>query len=599
MIPPSSIVKTCVCVMLIAAATAWTFFDVRNFGYVDYDDPAYITANPYVNSGVDAANLRWAFTFKESKGPPAHEGIRNLYHPVTWVSHMIDIEWFGVDRPGAQHLVNLLIHLLAGVLLYFVFLRLLGHHGIACATALGFCIHPLHVESVAWLSQRKDTLSALFAFASILAYQFHADRREAASKPSAARGAITALAAGFDRPVPSGGFARWVSVLLFLLALLSKPGVVVLPGILMLLDQYQRHRMKRWDFGFFREQMVDKWPWIIPAAMIALATLHFQQGGSHADFMRGSGIADRVVQMPSRLGYYLYQTVNPSRLSFHYVAPPVPSWLLAAASGAALVILTVVCFRLRARFPLALFALLWFYLFMLPVSGIVHVGSSFIADRYTYLAIIGILACVAAGVIRCLPRPYAVSVLLCLGILCAWQARQQTTVWADSYALFSHAIRAQPRDPVGYVNLGARFKKDGELDQAAWLFEKAIEIAPSQYIAHHNLAHVHLARKQWRSGEESLLRALESYPNYHPSMRALSELYRAVREMRDLEKALDYTKRYNRVTGERDAQMLGVEIELLLELNREEEAKSQAGKLLGFPNLTQESRAFIETLLKR
>ncbi len=599
MSPPSGTIRVCICLILIVAATAWTYFDVHSFGYVDYDDPAYITGNPYVNSGVDAQNLRWAFTFEESKGPPAHQGIQNLYHPVTWVSHMIDVELFGVQRPGAQHLVNVAIHLLAGILLYFIFLRLLHHHGIACVTALWFCVHPLHVESVAWLSQRKDTLSALFAFASILAYQFHADGRERMLRMG---GGLEGDEGRSRKHLPRGivekGCFKWISVFLFILALLSKPSVVILPGILMLLDQYTRHQMNKLDLAFLKEQMVDKLPWIIPSAITALVTFHFQQGGSHGDFMTGVGSLDRVIQIPTRLGYYLYQTINPTSLSFHYAPPPFPPLMLALGGGVVLVMLTVLSYRLRDRFPLALFALLWFYLCMLPMSGMVYVGSSFIADRYTYLAMTGIFACFAAGVFRCMPKPYAIGVLSILVMLCAWLARQQTTVWYDSYALFSHAIRAQPRDPVGYVNLGARYKMDGDLKRAVHFYTKAIEIAPNDYIARHNLAHVHLAQKQWKPGEANLLEALRVYQNYHPSMRALSELYRTVPEMRDLEKALVYTKRYNRVTGERDARMLGVEIEILLELDHVKEAQSQAEKLREFPNLTNEAKEFIEALLE-
>ncbi len=290
------------CVISLAAITAWTFFSVHSFGYIDYDDPAYITGNPYVNSGVDVQNIKWAFTFEESKGAPVHDGIQNLYHPVTWISHMIDVEVFGIQSPGAQHIVNLAIHLIAGILLFFIFLKLLKNHTVALVTALLFCIHPLHVESVAWLSERKDTLSALFAFASILSYQWYSD------KPK--------------------NYFKWASVAFFILALLSKPSVVILPGILILLDQYQQHKMNKWDLEFLKKQLVNKLPWIIPSIVAALATIYFQQGGSHSDFMKDVSFWDRVILIPTRLSYYLYHTFNPTSLSFHYAQPPYSVTLL-------------------------------------------------------------------------------------------------------------------------------------------------------------------------------------------------------------------------------------------------------------------------------
>ncbi|MBT8037301.1 MAG: tetratricopeptide repeat protein [Verrucomicrobiae bacterium] len=544
-------------VITLAIITAWTYHPVHSFGYIDYDDPAYIADNPYVNSGLDVQNIQWAFTFEESKGLPVYDGIQNLYHPITWISHMIDVEVFGVASPGAQHIVNLAIHLIAGVLLFFIFLKLLKNHVVALATAILFCIHPLHVESVAWLSERKDTLSALFAFASILSYQFYAEKQSRSYQVS--------------------------SVVFFVLALLAKPSVVILPGILMLLDQYQRHQMNKLDVEFLKKQCVHKLPWIIPSIVAALAAIYFQQGGSHGYFMHGMSLGDRIVLIPTRLSYYLYHTFSPTGLSFHYAPPPFSAPLISACCSIGLIVLTVFCYRVRMRFPLAIFALLWFYVCILPMSGIVHVGTSFIADRYTYLAIIGIFACVSAALIKYLPQRLAYIALTLIVLTCVWLAKQQTQTWKDSYALFSNAIEAQPRSAIGYVNLGAKYKLDGQLDKAAPLFEKAIEISPHDYIAYHNLAQIHLAQKQWSRAERSLLMALKNYEHYAPSMKSLAKLYLIVPEMYHLEKALNFTKRYNTAVKERDPQMLGFEIKILLKLNRSNEAKAQALKLRRLP----------------
>jgi protein O-mannosyl-transferase len=414
-------------------------------------------------------------------------------------------------------------------------------------------------------------LSALFAFASILCYLFHSENQKSRTK--------------------------WASICFFVLALLSKPSVVILPGILMLIDQYQKHRMNAWDLDFLRKQITDKAAWIIPAIAAALATIYFQQGGSHGDFMKDAGLLDRLVHVPTRLGYYLYHIFNPTSLSFHYTAPPYDGILLATTSGILLVALTFFAYKIRVRHPLALFALLWFYICIIPMSGVVHVGTSFIADRYTYLAAIGIFACMSSSAIKFIPKHFAYTFFALIAVACAWLAHQQTKVWKDSYALFSNAIEAQPRDAIGYANLGAKYQVDGNLDKARILYGKAIEIAPLDYITHHNLAHIHLAQKQWRSAEKLLLEALEIYENYHPSMKSLSELYNMESELYDVERALVYTQRYNKVVRDRDARMLGVEMELLLERKKYEEAKSVARKLQLLPDLTPQAREFIDTIL--
>ena len=170
-------------------------------------------------------------------------------------------------------------------------------------------------------------------------------------------------------------------------------------------------------------------------------------------------------------------------------------------------------------------------------------------------------------------------------------------VWKDSYALFSNAIQAQPRDPIGYVNLGTKYKEDGDLKNASALYAKAIEIAPHDYIAQHNLAHIYVEKEQWVIAEGFFLKALKNHENYHPSMKMLAELYRTKPELYDLNQSLIYTKRYNKAVSERDTEMLGVEIELLLKLKKYEEARSVAKKLLQHPNLTPQAKEFINAIL--
>lgn len=544
---------------LLTTITVATFLPVVEYGFVDYDDPAYITENPYVSSGLDAQNIRWAFSYHESKGPPKHAGIYNLYHPVTWISHMVDLEMFGPDSPGHQHLMNLIHHLLAGIILYFIFSKLLQGHVCAFVTAALFCVHPLHVESVAWLSQRKDTLSALFAFASILSYLHYSDTRRRLHQAC--------------------------SIAFLVLALLTKPSVVILPGLLILMDQYRQHRMLKLDRAFLMEQLRHKLPWIIPCLAAALAAILLQQQGSHGYFIQGTGLWDRLYQLPIRLAYYFYKTLNPTGLSFHYAAPAYPTILLSGICLTLLLVLSAFAFRVRRQFPLLLFGLAWFCICILPVSGILYVGSSFISDRYTYLAIIGLFPSLPAALNKHLSRQLSHGALGLTVLACALLSRQQTRAWENSYTLFTNAIEKQPRDPTGYVNLGAAHVLNGRHDEAEPLYRKALELAPHDYIAHHNLAQIHLKQQRWSEAEQSLLKALEIYGGYAPSMKSLSMLHATIPEVRDFEKSLRFAKLYNQAVRERDPAMLEMEIKLLLKLGRKQEAATRAMKLrqLGRP----------------
>lgn len=277
--------------LLLALVTLGIYLPSVQFGYVDYDDPAHISGNPYVKQGLSADSVRWAWTYAASAAQikeGLYEGVTNLWHPLSWMSHMLDADIWGMDSPGGHHLTSVLLHLASVLLVYLVFARLFGSQWVGLFTALLFAVHPLHVEPVAWLSARKDQLSCLFMFSSLYAYL---------RIPAQARRGIDWWKAG--------------SVLLYAAALCSKPSVVVMPALLLLID-YKRGDLKLAEGGSLSslyntglEIIRTKWLWILPAVLAAVLTFATQSGGSHAFWIEQSSISGRLQLFAPATWYYL------------------------------------------------------------------------------------------------------------------------------------------------------------------------------------------------------------------------------------------------------------------------------------------------------
>jgi len=287
--------------LLLALVTLGVYLPSVQFGYVDYDDPAYISGNPYVNQGLTADSVRWAWTYAASAEQikeGLYEGVTNLWHPLSWMSHMLDADIWGMDSPGGHHLTSVLLHLASVLLVYLVFARLFGSQWVGLFTALLFAVHPLHVEPVAWLSARKDQLSCLFMFSSLYAYL---------RIPAQARRGIDWWKAG--------------SVLLYAAALCSKPSVVVMPALLLLID-YKRGDLKLAEGGSLSslyntglEIIRTKWLWVLPAVLAAMVTFATQSGGSHAFWIEQSSISGRLQLFAPATWYYLLRSFIPIDLS--------------------------------------------------------------------------------------------------------------------------------------------------------------------------------------------------------------------------------------------------------------------------------------------
>ncbi len=566
--------RTALSILALILLTGGTFLAVKDYGYVDYDDPAYISDNIYVNSGLDSKNLQWALTHHHAKGPTSHPGVTNLYHPLTWISHMTDVQLFGVNNPQAQHLVNLAIHILSAIIA-FLFLRLLlQDHWIALFAATLFAIHPLHVESVAWLTERKDTLSGLFFFATLLTYLLYLQKKSLPLLIS--------------------------SIAFCTLAAFSKPSVVILPGILTLIDIYRSKKFPEINLAYLLDELRSKLPWLAPCLLVAALTFYFQSSGSHAAFSKDISFLSRMNDLPTKLTYYVYRTFNPTSLTFHYVRPPFNPILLQLISIAFWATIVAVTWLLRNKINILPFGILWFLTCMIPVSGIVYVGTSFTADRYTYLSILGFFLIIATLIKNHLPTPIWASAFALITVACTYLSFQQTKVWKDSYTLFENATKAQPRDPAGFTNLATKYQVDKHYDKADPIFKKALQLNPKDYTSLHNLGVAQLNHhKDIPKAIDYFNQANEAHAaEYPPSLRKLIEI-----EVRspspNSQNVHDLSHRYNKLTKYQHPPYLIFEIEALLHLGQKQEALPIFKKLQRLPNTSPQILQKIGQALER
>jgi hypothetical protein len=411
MILPAMRKRDLVIIASLLLLTAIVFAPVFEASFVRFDDNAYVSENPRVLGGPTAGNIVWALTTFHASN----------WHPLTWISHMIDARLFG-RRAGGHHAVSVLVHLANGTLLFLLLTRLTGATLPSAAVAALFAVHPLHVESVAWIAERKDLLSTFFWLLAALAWLRHL--RRPGPRPLAA-----ALA-------------------LYAAALLSKAMPVTFPVVLLLFDWWPLGRLRRPGLPA-RKLLVEKIPFFLMAAASSLITLVAQGGSSSVVSFERLPLGQRALNAILSATAYLRQMIWPGGLQFYY---PYPRGALAAgalAAGLLLAVVTVgVALAARRRPYLATG---WFLYLgtLVPVSGLVQVGLMSRADRYTYLPLTGVFimgAWACRDLLRRRPRLRVASLALsatAVGLL-GLAARQQVTHWRDDTALFTHTLEVNP-----------------------------------------------------------------------------------------------------------------------------------------------------------
>jgi hypothetical protein len=386
--------------LLLYAPVAW-------HGYIDYDDDEYVFDNPHVAGGLTPGNVMWAF--------------RSCYyacnwHPLTWLSHMLDCQLFGTN-PGPQHLVNALLHATNSALLFLALLRMTGLPWRSACVAALFAVHPVHVESVAWIAERKDVLSTFFGLLTILAYH-----RYAAGK-SPGRYSLVAL--------------------LFALGLMSKPMLVTLPFVLLLLDYWPLGRLRA--PAQIRGLIVEKIPLFVLSAGACFMTLAAQKAGAIVS-LESLSIYRRLGHVAIAYAGYAGKLLWPHDLILPYPPPVQGNVLAICLSGIALLFVLIVAIEFGGRRKYLPVGLFWYLGTLVPVIGLVQVGGTLMADRYLYIPAIGIYVAIVWGAADIFPRKLNATLAGATLAVLAVLATRQLSHWKNSVTLFKHTLDVEPRN---------------------------------------------------------------------------------------------------------------------------------------------------------
>lgn len=452
---------------LLAVATLAVFWPATANDFVPYDDPVYVTKNKHVLAGLSREGFRWSLE--------AHEG--GSWHPLTWWSHMLDVQLFGTS-PAGHHATSVVLHAAAATALFLLLSGLTGSPWPAFVVAGLFALHPLHVESVAWVSERKDVLAALFWLLALGAWVGH-----------------------LRCPRP----ARYLFALaLFALALMSKPMAVTFPLALLLLDFWPLGRIGAGRGGRRRvaRLLVEKTPFLLLAAAVSLLTIVTQAAagaleplGEVPAAFRMSLLSLRAMNVVHSYAVYLGQALLPVDLAVFYPHPAhalVPWRAAAAAAALLLVSAAVLAPPVRLRFPYLATGWLWYVVTLLPVSGVLQVGSQAHADRYTYLPLTGVFILVAwAGreLARRLAalRPALAALAAAALVGLAWGSLGQIAHWRDGYTLFSRALAATTGNYLAHQMLGDIQRERGAPAAAEGQYREALRLAPLSSGLHNRL----------------------------------------------------------------------------------------------------------------
>ncbi len=485
--------------LLLAAVTLVVYWPVMRCDFVNYDDPGYFTANNHVLAGLTPGNVAWAFT----------TGQISNWHPLTWLSLMLDVDLFG-QGPAGPHLTNLLFHAANTVLLFLLFRCLTGAVWRSALVAALFALHPLHVESVAWIAERKDVLSTFFGLLSLGAWERYVEKSQVQSPKSKV---FYGLALGC-----------------FALGLMSKPMLVTLPFLMLLLDWWPLGRVSGAGCRVpgapvpasqpltFGRLILEKIPFFVLSAISCVVTFIAQQrGGAVVKLVRIS-MTDRVENAFISYARYLEKTFWPVALAnpYPYVAHWPWGWVLFAV--ALFVGLCVAAVWLGRKFPFGFTGWFWFVGTLVPVIGLVQVGGQSMADRYSYLPLVGLFVILAWGggelwLQWSWPKPFIVLVAGLLLVVGAWQTRIQVGYWQNTEMLFQHALAVTQNNIIACNKLGSFYSRQGRMTEAMDYYVRALQINPDDPDVLYDLGNAFAQRGDWDNAISSYRHALQVTPD--------------------------------------------------------------------------------------
>ena len=439
---------------VLALAAFLLYVPTFSHGFVAYDDDQYVTNNPVVQRGLTPEGVRWAFTTTHFAN----------WLPVTWLSHMLDVSLFGLEG-GGHHASSAVLHGANAGLLFLLLCGMTGLRWPSLAAAVLFAVHPLRVESVAWVAERKDVLAATFFLLTLLAY------RRYVRAPAAGRYVLVAV--------------------MYALGLMSKTMLVTLPFLLLVLDWWPLRRLRsghaeapegaRLSVG---RLVLEKLP-LLGLAMIASAwTVALQGAGGALELGERLTLGQRLANAPVSVVRYIGKTVWPTDLAVFYPHPGSwPTWMV-AASVAVVIVITLLAWLVRRRMPYVMVGWLWFLGMLVPVIGVIQAGLQSIADRYTYLPGIGLLiaACWAGFAFiraRRINPTASIAVVGAIAMVLAVLSVSQQRTWATTLTLFRHALRATDENWLAHLKVATELSQAGDVDRAAEHFRESVRINPN------------------------------------------------------------------------------------------------------------------------
>jgi len=479
--------KDCIICLLLASLTFLLYWDLTNHQFINVDDNVYVVDNSYVKSGLNQESVRWALTTTKAE----------FWHPLTWLSYMLDTQLFGVN-PGGYLFTNLVLHVLNSLLLFFILRTMTGASLQSAFVAALFAIHPLHVESVAWIAERKDVLSTMFWMLTMGFYIGYVKRP---------------------------GFLRYLLVLItFVLGLMAKPMLVTLPFVLLLMDAWPLNRLNyqtspKGQISSFLRLAAEKIPFLtISAAASAMALVAQKRSGglvSPDHYPVFDRIANAIV---SYIGY-IGKMIWPKSLAVFYPFPKDFSAMLVAGSLLALIFISVLAIRWARQYPFFIFGWLWYVGTMFPVIGLVKIGDFGMADRYTYIPLTGLFIIIAWGIpeifknYRFKKNILSTAALITL-ISFSFVTFSQVRYWTNSMTLFQHALRVTENNFFAHFALGHAYAKLGRSDLSIANFKEAVRINPNIATFHNDLGRALATRGRFKEAVQALKDAIDIKPDF-------------------------------------------------------------------------------------
>jgi protein O-mannosyl-transferase len=460
---------------MLTTVVSIIYLQVQSFGFISLDDPQYVSANPMVLGGLTSDSIKWAFAFNSSF----------YWHPLTWMSHMLDVEMFGPE-PGAHHLVNAVLHA-ANAVVIFAALRSMTKDTVKSAVAAAlFAIHPLHVESVAWISERKDVLSTFFWSIALLAYALYARDRD----------------------------WRWMLAvnIAFVFGLLAKPMILTLPFVLLLLDF--------WPLG--RRGIIDLVREKLSLFALAIAsvfvTMLSQRNSSAVVALEKFSLFDRLGNVAVSYVLYLRDMLWPTQLAAFY---PLHSPTVIGVAGALLLLIgiTVVVIRLRRSHPYLIVGWFWYLGTLVPAVGIIQAGDQGRADRFTYVPLIGIFVaivwlCSALAMRSRLARQLMIPAPAAILIAFVVMSHRQAATWANDLTLWERAVAVTQNNYRAENLYGVALTDRGRLNEGIMHYEAAIRIWPAYPEAHNNLGTARMEQRDYVSAVNEFAAAKRERPRF-------------------------------------------------------------------------------------